>query len=448
MQNNSTRINFGSESFRKYFKNTSWMFAERIIKLLLSFVVGIFLVRYLGAEKFGTLSYAVSVALMFASIAAFGLDSILVRELVKTPENKGEILGSAFFLRIIGALLVIAATFAFVTLNKESEETAFLIYIITIGTIFQSFHVIDYWFQSRVQAKFSATVQSSSSIISSLLRLLLIVLAAGLGWFAFIQALEPVLIAAGFVLVFTLQKENILKWRFKKDVALKLFQDSWPLILASLAISIYIRIGQVFIQNMLGAEQNGYYATAVRLCEAWYFVPMAISSSLFPAIVSAKQMSEELYRSRMQKLYDLLAFISIAIAVPVTIFSEEIITILFGAKFLPAAPVLTIYIWAGTGTFLGVASSNYLINENLTKISFLRTLIGLVLNVGLNLLLIPIWGIKGSALATLISYTGSTFGLALHRPSAHQAVMMLKSIFLFHAFKLVKEKWHSLFQNK
>lgn len=418
------------------------MFAERVIKLLLSFLIGIILVRYLGPEQFGVLSYAVSFALLFASIANFGLENILVRELVKYPDEKNTILGSSFFLRIAGSIAVIAMTWVAVQINNEESSTAILIYIITIGTIFQSFHVIDFWFQARVQAKYSASVQSSSTIIASLLRLLLIVLSAGLGWFAFMQALEPVLIAAGFVIVFTLQKESILKWRFNKEVALRLFRDSWPLILAGLAVSIYIRVGQIFIKNMLSSEQNGYFAAAVRLCEAWYFIPMAISSSLFPAIVNAKSMSEELYRSRMQKLYDLLAFISIAIAIPVTFLSEEIITILFGAKFLPAAPVLTIYIWAGTGTFLGVASSQYLVTENLTKVSFMRTLIGLILNVVLNLIFIPIWGITGSALATLISYTAATFGLAFHRPSTHQAVMMIKAIFMVNLIKLVKEKWH------
>ncbi len=443
-----TKINFGSESFRKYFVNTSWMFAERVIKLLLSFFIGIFLVRYLGPDQFGILSYAVSFALLFASLANFGLDNILVRELVKFPEAQNTILGSAFMLRVVGSAAVLIITWFAVQINNESDDVALLIYIISAGTIFQAFHVIEFFFQGKVQAKFSASVQSSSAMLASLLRLLMILLSGGLVWFAFIQALEPILIAAGFVLVFTLRKENILKWRFNKDVAKRLFHDAWPLILASLAVSIYIRVGQIFITNMLSPEQNGYYAAAVRLCEAWYFIPMAISSSLLPAIINAKEVSEELYRSRMQKLYDLLAFISIAIAIPVTFLSEEIITILLGAKFLPAAPVLTIYIWAGTATFLGVASSQYLVAENLTKVSFMRTLIGLVLNVVLNLLLIPKLGITGSALATLISYSAATFGIILHRKSTHQGVMMIKAVFFVNIIKMVLEKWRSRSQNK
>jgi O-antigen/teichoic acid export membrane protein len=424
------------------------MFAERVIKLLLSFLIGLFLVRYLGPEQFGVLAYAVSFALLFASIANFGLENILVRELVSFPEQRKSILGSAFILRIIGSIIVLLVTVLAVKLNNETDDVAILIYLISAGTIFQAFHVVDFYFQGKVQAKFSATVQSSSVILVSLLRLLFILFSGGLVWFAVVQALEPIFIAIGFVIVYYYNKENILQWQFKKDVAKRLFHDSWPLILAGLVVSIYIRIDQILIKNMLSSEQNGYYAAAVRLCEAWYFIPMAISSSLYPAIVNAKVMSEELYQSRLQKLYDLLAAISIFIAIPVTIFSELIITFLFGDKFAPAAPVLTIYIWAGIATFLGVASSQYLVTENLTKVSFLRTLIGLILNVALNLLLIPTMGITGSALATLISYSVATFGIVLHKKSAHQAVMMIKALLLINIIKLVISKWQSLSQSK
>jgi O-antigen/teichoic acid export membrane protein len=180
---------------------------------------------------------------------------------------------------------------------------------------------------------------------------------------------------------------------------------------------------------MMSEEAVGYYAAAVRLCEAWYFIPVTLCNAIFPAIVNAKNVSEEFYNNRMQKLYDILTWIAIGIAIPVTIFSGQIIQLLFGNEFSPAAPVLTIYIWAGIAVFLGVASSQYLINENLTKLSFFRTLVGMILNVILNLVLIPIYGIIGSAIATLISYTIVTFILSFHNQFILQFKMMLRSVF-------------------
>ncbi|NNL22100.1 MAG: flippase, partial [Ignavibacteriaceae bacterium] len=201
-----------------------------------------------------------------------------------------------------------------------------------------------------------------------------------------------------------------------------------------------MKIGQVMIKNMLGEEAVGFYAAAVRLCEAWYFVPVTICNSIFPAIVNAKNVNEYFYNNRMQKLYDLLAWLAIGIAVPVTIFSSEIIFIIFGPEFSPAAPVLTIYIWAGVAIFLAVASSQYLVNENLTKLLLLRTLIGMVLNVILNFILIPIYGIVGSAIATLVSYTAVTFSLSFHKNYYSQFKMMLRSIFGFSFISYLLKK--------
>ena len=224
------------------------------------------------------------------------------------------------------------------------------------------------------------------------------------------------------------------QWQFKSSTAFILLKDAWPLVLSGVVIAIYMKIDQVMIKNMLSNKEVGYYAVAVKLSEAWYFIPMAICTSLFPAIVKAKQVSEKLYLSRLQKLYDILAWMAIGIAIPVTFLSDFIIETLFGAKFLPAAPVLTIYIWAGVATFLGVASSQYLISENMTRLSFFRTLMGMIINVILNLWLIPIYGIVGSALATLVSYSIATISIVFSKKTSFHLLMMLRSILFIDLF--------------
>ena len=197
------------------------------------------------------------------------------------------------------------------------------------------------------------------------------------------------------------------------------------------------------IKQMLGDSEVGIYASAVRLCEAWYFLPAIITASLFPAIVNAKKTNENLYQSRLQKLYNLLAWTAIGIAVATTFLSKFIIEILYKPEFLPAASVLTIYIWAGVTVFLGVASSQYLITENFTKTAFYRTFIGMVVNVILNFILIPIYGISGSAAATLISYSVATFSIIFDRETRKQSFMMFKAILFLDLFKIFNKKWRS-----
>ncbi len=439
----STKINFGSQSFKKYFRNTSWLFTEKILKLIIGFLINIYIIRYLGPSQFGLLSYAISFVGLFAAFATLGLDNITVRELVISPDKKDEILGSTFFLKIFGAILSILLIWLTTILISETSYNKLLILIIAFSTIFQSFNVIDLYFQSKVLSRFTVYVQVSTLFISSTLKFLLVIFNFPLLYFAIVMLVETALIAAGFNVVFKINHQLILKWQFVNSRAKQLLKNSWPLILSGLVIAIYVKIDQVIIKNMMTDKDVGYYAAAVRIAEAWYFIPTAISTSVFPAIINAKKISEKLYLSRLQKLYDILAWVAICISIPITIFSKDIIKFLLGPDFIQSASVLTIYIWAGVAVFLGVASSQYLINENLTKISFLRTFIGMVFNVVLNLILIPKMGIIGSALATLISYSVATFTIGLTKKTFHQSVMMVKSILFLNLFKLILNAWQS-----
>ncbi|MGB5896283.1 MAG: flippase [Ignavibacteriaceae bacterium] len=423
-----TRIDLKSESFKKYFKNTSWLFTEKILRILIAFVVTVLVIRYLGPEQFGLLSYAISFYGLFSAISILGLESISIRELVKYPERRDNILGSVFLLRLVGGIVTIILIALILFISGEPTDISILILIISTSAIFQSFSVIDYYFRAEVKAKYSVYVMTASVLLTSALKIFLIIVEAPLIYFAIVFSVEFFAAAAGFLLVYKHNKLKIINWNFRKETAVNLLKDSWPLILSGLAIAIYTKIDQVMIKNMLDSKELGYYAVAVRLSEAWYFIPIALTNSIYPAIVKAKNVSNKFYFNRMQKLYDILAWLAISIAVPVSIFSRDIINIIFGNEFQSAAPVLTIYIWAGVAVFLGVASSQYLITENFTKLSFFRTLIGMVFNVILNLILIPKYGIIGAAYATLVSYSVVVFSIILFPKARKQFFMMLKSI--------------------
>ena len=433
MDNNDnieTRINFKSETFKKYFKNTSWLFAEKILRILISFLVTVLVIRYLGPEQFGLLSYAISFFGLFSAISVLGLESISIRELVKYPGKRDNILGSVFLLRLVGGIVTVILIALTLFISNESTDISILILIISTSAIFQSFSVVDYYFRAEVKAKYSVYVMMASVLFTSSLKILIIILEAPLIYFAIAFSVEFLITAAGFLTVYKNNSLKIINWKFQKELALSLLKDSWPLILSGLVVSVYMKIDQVMIKNMLNSEEVGYYAAAVRLSEAWYFIPIALTNSLFPAIINAKEIGKNFYFNRIQKLYDILAWIAISIAVPVSIFSSDIINILYGSEFKSAAPVLTIYIWAGVAVFLGVASGQYLITENFTQLSFFRTFIGMVINVILNLVLIPKYGIVGAAVATLISYSVAVFSIILFPKTKKQFFMMIKSILL------------------
>lgn len=446
--NIKTSFDFSSDSFKKYLANTSWLFFERILRIIISFVVAIFVVRYLGPKDFGLYSYVISFAWLFASFSSLGLESISTRETVKHPELRDKINGTVFFLRLAGGVVAFVLIGVTLTLTGEETYTSILILIFSGSFIFQAFTSIEYYFRGIVNAKYNAYALSVSVIVSSGLKVLFIIQKASLIYFVSASLAEYIILAIGLVIVYRMNNLSIFSWKYSKILASSLLKDSWPLALSGIVVMIYMRIDQVMIKNMMSEEAVGFYAAAVRLCEAWYFIPVTLCNAIFPAIVNAKNVSAEFYNNRMQKLYDLLTWLAIAIAIPVTIFSTLIIQLLFGNDFAAAAPVLTIYIWAGVAVFLGVASSQYLINENFTKLSFFRTSVGMVLNVILNFIFIPLYGIIGSAVATLLSYTISTFSIITTKEGRFQTRMMLKSFSPVTVVNYLRQSWQYLSAKK
>lgn len=392
------------QGFMKYFKNTSWLFFEKILRMFVGLFVGIWVARYLGPERFGLFSYAQSFVGLFVAIATLGLDGIVVRELVKDESRTNELIGTAFYLKLIGAILTLLVLVIATQFTSNDRYTNLLVFIIASTTIFQSFNVVDMYFQSKVLSKYVVFSNIISLFISSIVKITLILINAPLVAFAWAILFDSIVLALGFIYFFLKYSiSEIKKIKFNKTIAISLLKDSWPLILSGVVISIYMKIDQVMIQEMLGNEAVGQYAAATRLSEIWYFIPTVVASSLFPAIVNAKRQSEELYYDRLQKLFDLVVWIAITIALPMTFLSDMIVNMLYGEQYNQVASVLMIHIWASIFVFLGVVSGNWFINENLQLLAFWRAFYGMIANIFLNLLLIKKYGIQGVAMATLIS---------------------------------------------
>ncbi len=396
--------------FVKYFKNTSWLFAEKIFRIITVLFVGIWMARYLGPEKFGLYNYAISFAGIFMAISTLGLDSIVVRELVKAENQANELIGTAFWLKLITAVLALLFLLFAIQFTENDSYTNILILIIASATIFQSFNVVDMYFQSQVLSKYMVYANIISLFISSLVKITLIINQAPLIAFAWVILFDSIVLALGFIYFFLKNSTlKIKKFPFRTTITIVLLRDSWPLILSGIAIAIYMKIDQVMINAMLNSKAVGEYAAAVQLSEGWYFIPVVITASLFPAIINAKKQSKQLYDARLQKLYDLMVWAAITIALPVTFLSDWLTNLLYGDQYHQVGGVLSIYIWAGVFVFLGVANGKWLIIENLQKFAMMNTIAGAIINIVLNYVLIPSIGILGAAWATLIAYAFSGY---------------------------------------
>ena len=419
----------GRSGLQQAVGNSGWLMLDKGLRLVLGLVIGIWMARALGPVKFGQFNYALAFVALFSSIASLGLDGVLVRNLVNAPEAANQTLGSALLLKLAGSLLAVFLCVASIMLvNPGDHGMQILVAVISLGMIFQAFDVIDFWFQSRVVSKYAVIARLPSLLVFSGVRVILILGGLSLTLFAWAQTLEILFAAIGLLVVYHYLGGHITEWRPAYTQMLALIRECWPLIFAGLSVMLYMKVDIVMLGKMSGDRSAGIYSAATRLSEGFYFIPMIIASSVAPMLLRARARNREQYQQGLLKLYIFMVRVSLAIAVPLAVVSPLLIEVLFGNEFSESSTVLRVHVWASIAVFLGVASSLYLTNEGLQKLSLYRTLAGLVINILLNLLLIPAYGAVGAALATLCSYFVATFTIIVSRQGLGQGFLMLRAL--------------------
>lgn len=201
------------------------------------------------------------------------------------------------------------------------------------------------------------------------------------------------------------------------------------MMLSGMAIMLYMRLDIVMLREMTGEHAAGIYAAATNISEAGYFLPMVIVGSSFPAIVKYRDTDQKAYFDSFRKLYFCLAWLSVGIALPLSLLSSTIVRVLYGIQYKEAALVLAVHLWANVAIFMSVGSGHYLQAESYQVIAFYRALVGAVFNVALNVFLIPSYGAIGAAIATIISYFVTILFLVLLEKTREHAFLMLKAPF-------------------
>lgn len=399
----------GRPHLQQVLSNTGWLFGDRAIRMGMGLVIGVWVARYLGPAEFGLLNYAQAFVALFTALATLGLDRIVVRDLVQHPGQKGEILGTTLALRLGGALFALLVQGLTVYLIQPSNLLLhLLVAILGSGMVFQAFDSVDLWFQSQVQSRNTVIAKNAAFLLMAGVRVTLILMREPLVAFAVAILGEMALGALLLLVMYRRQREDVRTWRVDGTWAKSLLRDGWPLILSGLAVMIYMRIDQIMLGQMRGNAEVGIYSAAVRLSEVWYFIPLAITSSVAPGIIASRTAGEAMYYGRIQKLMRLMVLMSVGIALPMSFLAPFLMTHLFGNAFAASGPILSLHIWTAVFVFLGVSQGPWLVAEGLMKVSLNRTVAGGVVNILLNLYLIPSYGGMGAATATLIAQIVST----------------------------------------
>lgn len=395
----------------KYFTNSLWILGERVASLGLGLAAIVVAARFLGPDRFGSLSYAISIVGLFAVAGHMGLHGLIVRELVKHPESREEVLGTSAVLKFVGMGIgyLMLILYALVYEGLGSIEFC-LIAIVGLSLLFRPSDVIDCLFQAFVQARYVAIARVLSHCASAGMYLALVLAGAGLVFFALAPVFQA-LVAALALLVFLYVKsdQRISCWRFSRARSRELLGQGWIIYLASLFAVIYLKVDQVMLRWLADTKEVGQYAIAAQLSEAWYFVPTAIVASFFPRLIGLRDQDKKLFELRLQQLFDALFTLGLVVAIIITLIGPWLIEVLFGSDFEGSAPILVIHIWAAIFIFMRAAFSKWILIENALHFSLITQGLGALANVLMNFLLIPRFGGLGAAVATLVSYSVASF---------------------------------------
>jgi len=413
-----------------YKANTLWMLSERVSRLIFVFFINVLIARYLGPDDFGILNYAISLVGLLVPVSMLGFDVVLVKELVVHKRLNGILLYTAFSMMFVVSVVVVLFIWIFAGIF-EKNNIAIIIQVYSLTLLLNPAYVIDYFYQAKVMAKYSAIAYFLQSIFSISFKLYLLSIDADLYWFAIAFFMDSVWLLIFLGCVFFIRKDIAgKKIGFNKTVAYVLLRRSLPLVFSGLMVIVYMRIDQVMLMWMVGESAVGAYAVAVRLSEAWYFVPIAITASLFPMILNHKN-TQEKYLKSIQRLMDFLVYMSVSIAFIFLLFGAQIIHFIYGSEYEASVAIIAVHAWTGVFVSLGLVSGKWLVAENLHSYTFYRTLSGAVINILLNYILIVKFGVLGAAVATLVAQIFAAFIFDVFFTKTREMFVMKLTTLLF-----------------
>ena len=313
-----------SNTLRYFAKNFFWLMLENLVKILVGFTVSVYVIRYLGPQDFGLISYSLSIIGILYPFSSLGIDAILFRNLIKDKDNETTLIYTAKVLKLIGSLVLVFVTILVVYFYSSHDEFIYIFVLLLIGLIIDVFALYKEYFLSIEKTKFITISSVLSLIFSSILNILFVILKLHVIWFAFIYLVRKFFNVVGLK-YFYKQHSITKKPTFSKSLAKQMLSDSWPLIFTSFAGLLYMSTDQILIKYFFDFKQVGLYATAVKLIMIFYVIPSILSNILYPKIIELhKSLAKVDFIKKIEKIY----FFNLLIAIILLLFF-----ILFGKVF-------------------------------------------------------------------------------------------------------------------
>lgn len=410
-------------------KNASWIIGCKIIQSVLALIITMLTARYLGPANYGLISYASSLVAFVTPIMYLGFNSIIVQEIINNPKEEGTVIGTSIGVCLASSIICIVGVTGFsLIVNAGEKETYLVTLLYSFILIFQALEIIQYWFQAKLKSKYTSIVMLCTYIIVSIYKISLLLFEKSIYWFAISNSIDAMLIS--FILIIIYKKNGGQKFKFSASRAKLMWHRSKHFIVSSIMITIFTQTDKVMLKIMLNDTITGYYTAATTCIFLTNFIFVAIFDSMRPYVLDSKtNESTDSYEKKVVSLFSIIILLSMAQCIAVFLFSKWIILILYGKAYVGSIGILRIMIWYTLFSYIGMTRSIWILAENKQQYLWIINLGGAIVNILLNVLLIPKFGGGGAAFASLCTQFFTNIVLPqIIMPLRRSNYLMIKSI--------------------
>lgn len=406
--------------------------AEKILRMGGGLLMTVLVAQYLGPEGFGLLNYAFAFSTFFQVLTGLGFEATLVKSILENPATASRIMGTAILMRFAASLLMLGISVGIMGLTEPTRPILWqMLALLGLAFTVQAGETIDFQFQASQQMHKTSLIRLVGFLASVLFRIWLIYDQKSLVWFAAVLLIESSVVALLFLLTAGRDRFGLPDFRFGfSGPWKKLIRNGLPMVFSAMIWFLYSRIDQIMVARYLGDAQSGYFSVSTRIVEVFIFLPAALASSMLPGLIHSLSVNMKDFRQKIQVLTDMVLFAGILVCAFLVIFAPLLIRYSFGERFLPASDALKIQGFVCIFSFLGSASQPFFIARGLTELLLLRNIAGAVLNIVLNLLWIPEYGISGACFATLLSTVSVHVVFNFFHPASRELIQIQGSSFI------------------
>ena len=403
------RLVAGSSGRRQVTANFGWLLFDKLIRAMLGLLVGAWVARYLGPAHFGVLAYVLAYVALFQPFASLSADAIVVRRISQDPKSAANVLGAALALRIaFGFVCWLLAVVGVAIIGRDGSDLAALTAVVGGVLLFQAADVVDLWFQSQTHSRRTVVAKLVAYVASNGVKVALILAEAPLFAFAAVTALEALLSACAMIVAYRKFRTDRL-WAANRETGKAILSECWPFMLSGFAIMVYMRIDQIMIRELLGAEELGIYAAVLPISQFWQVLPLTIASSVGPFIAKQRLADEAGFHRSMVLAFRSFFYLGVLSALATYAMSGWLVPHLFGGAYSAGVLILDLHAISNIFSFLGIAHGLWLVNERRFAVRLYGTLLAGIATVGMNSVLLPRLGLPGACIAAIAAQAIAAF---------------------------------------